>query len=176
MQLAGSTMSSMDYVIGCDIGTQGTKAILLSGAGEFVGEIYEGYPVDYPQPLWAEQPADRWLDALAMAIRKLLSTSAISVGDVRAISLATQVDGVISIDAHGQPLHPAIIWMDRRAGVQCEHVRQHMGDEEIFQLTGLNLDASHVAPKIRWLADQQPQSGQFRPQAEPPPPFHLHRR
>jgi xylulokinase len=53
-------------------------------------------------------------------------------------------------------LYPAIIWMDRRASAQCERVRGHLSDEQIFQLTGLNLDASHVAPKIRWLADQQP--------------------
>ncbi len=47
--------------------------------------------------------------------------------------------------------------MDRRASAQCERVRQELDDEQIFRLTGLNLDASHVAPKIRWLADQQPE-------------------
>jgi xylulokinase len=150
-------MMAMDYVIGCDIGTQGTKAILLSATGELVHEAYEGYAVDYPQPLWAEQPVDRWLEALALAIRNLLSNSGVAARNVRAIGLATQVDGVISIDAHGQPLHPAIIWMDRRAGAQCEKIRQHLGDEKIFRLTGLNLDSSHVAPKIRWLADNRPE-------------------
>ncbi|HEX5809625.1 MAG TPA: FGGY family carbohydrate kinase [Anaerolineales bacterium] len=146
----------MDYVIGCDVGSQGTKAILLSTAGQFAGEAYEGYSIDYPHPLWAEQPVERWLDALTLAIRRLLSESGVSPENVRALSLATQVDGVVSIDSHGQPLHPAIIWMDRRAGAQCERVRGHLGEEQIFQLTGLNLDATHVAPKIRWLADLHP--------------------
>jgi len=146
----------MDYVIGCDIGSQGTKATLISTTGQLIGEAYEGYPIDYPHPLWAEQPVDRWLDALVLSLRRLLSESGASAGNVRALSLAAQVDGVIPIDADGQPLHPAIIWMDRRAGAQCEHVRQSLNDEQIFQLTGLNLDPSHVAPKIRWLADQQP--------------------
>src|SRR5215207_406547 len=145
----------MEYVIGCDVGSQGTKAILLSLNGGFVCEAYEGYPIDYPHPLWAEQSVDRWLDALTVAIRHLLSESGVAAKNVRALSLATQVDGVIPIDSQGQPLYPAIIWMDRRAGAQCERVRQHLADEQIFQLTGLNLDASHVAPKIRWLADNQ---------------------
>ena len=145
----------MDYVIGCDVGSQGTKAMLLSKAGKFVGEAYEGYPIDYPHPLWAEQPVERWLDALILAIRRLLSESGVSAKNVRALSLATQVDGVIPIDLNGQPLHPAIIWMDRRASAQCEAVREQLGDEQIFRLTGLNLDAYHVAPKIRWLAEQQ---------------------
>lgn len=146
----------MDYVIGCDVGSQGTKAILLSITGEFIAEAYEGYPIDYPQPLWAEQPVERWLDALTLAVRRLLSESGVSAEKVRAISLATQVDGVIPIDSSGCPLYSAIIWMDRRASTQCEPVRQSLGETEIFRLTGLNLDAYHVAPKIRWLAEQQP--------------------
>jgi xylulokinase len=145
----------MDYVIGCDVGSQGTKAILLSTSGEVAGETYEGYAIDYPHPLWAEQPVERWLDALALSIRKLLAVSGIPASNIRALSLATQVDGVIPIDGKGQPLHPAIIWMDRRAGAQCERVRQELEEEKIFQLTGLNLDATHVAPKIRWLRDEQ---------------------
>ncbi|MCI0551909.1 MAG: hypothetical protein L0287_13225 [Anaerolineae bacterium] len=147
----------MDCVIGCDVGSQGTKAILLSTTGKFVSEAYEGYSIDYPHPLWAEQPVERWVDALTVAIRRLLSESGVESGNVRAISLATQVDGVIPIDSNGQPLHPAIIWMDRRAGAQCEVARQSLGDQQIFELTGLNLDAYHVAPKIRWLAEQQPE-------------------
>jgi xylulokinase len=145
----------MDYVIGCDVGSQGTKTILLSTTGKFVSETYEGYSIDHPHPLWAEQPVERWLDAFILAIRRLISESGVAAKNVRALSLATQVDGVIPIDLDGQPLHPAIIWMDRRASAQCVHVRQRLGDEQIFHLTGLNLDAYHVAPKIRWLADQQ---------------------
>lgn len=147
----------MEYVIGCDVGSQGTKAILLSSTGMSAGEAYEGYSIDYPHPLWAEQPVERWLEAFTLAIRRLLSESGVPAKQVRALSLATQVDGVIPIDSSGQPLHPAIIWMDRRASAQCERVRQDLEDEQIFRLTGLNLDASHVAPKIRWLADEQPQ-------------------
>jgi len=147
----------VDYVIGCDVGSQGTKAILLSTAGEFIAETYEGYPIDYPHPLWAEQPVERWLNALTLAIQRLLSDSGVGSENVRAISLATQVDGVIPIESSGTPLYPAIIWMDRRASAQCELVRQSLGETEIFSITGLNLDAYHVAPKIRWLAEHQPE-------------------
>ncbi|HJS19288.1 MAG TPA: FGGY family carbohydrate kinase [Anaerolineales bacterium] len=143
-------------MIGCDIGSQGTKTILLSVEGEIICEAYEGYSIDYPHPLWAEQPVERWLNALILAIHRLLSESKINTKNVRALSLATQVDGVVPIDSKAQPLYPAMIWMDRRASAQCEPIRHHLTDEQIFVLTGLNLDASHVAPKIRWLADQRP--------------------
>jgi xylulokinase len=145
----------MEYVIGCDVGSQGTKGILLSLEGNLICEAYEGYPIDYPHPLWAEQPVERWVDALSLAVRQLLSVSGVSAKHVRALSLAAQVDGVIPVNENGKPLHPAIIWMDRRAAVQCDLVRQSLGSEQVSHLTGLNLDASHVAPKIRWLAEQQ---------------------
>jgi len=147
----------MDYVIGCDIGSQGTKAILLSTSGEFVCEAYSGYPTEYPKPLWAEQPVNYWLNALILTVRQLRSKSGVAPERIRALGLATQVDGVVPIDSGGRALRPAMIWMDRRAVSQCDRVRQHLDDDRIFNLTGLNLDASHVAPKIRWLADQQPQ-------------------
>jgi len=147
----------MQYVIGCDVGSQGTKAILLSTDGHLRREAYAPYAIDYPQPLWAEQPVQRWLDGMTIAIRQLLSQAGVSPENIRALSLATQVDGLVAIDSRGQPLHPAIIWMDRRASPQCELVRQSLGDEKIFNLTGLNLDAYHVAPKIRWLADHRPE-------------------
>ncbi len=147
----------MQYVIGCDVGSQGTKAILLSTEGQLVGEAYAPYAIDYPHPLWAEQPVERWLDGMTIAIRQLLSQAGVPSGNIQALSLATQVDGLVAIDSNGQPLHPAIIWMDRRASQQCELVRQSLGDEKIFNLTGLNLDAYHVAPKIRWLAEHRPE-------------------
>jgi len=145
----------MDCVIGCDVGSQGTKVLLLSTTGDLLSESYEAYHMDHPHPLWAEQPVERWSNALTLAIRRLISETGVPPKNVRALSLATQVDGLVPIDSSGQPLRPAIIWMDRRAGAQCEPVRQSLGDERIFQLTGLNLDAYHVAPKIRWLAEHQ---------------------
>src|SRR5215216_4848074 len=150
----------MEYVIGCDVGSQGTKAILLSTTGQLLGEAYEGYPTDFPHPLWAEQQVERWLDALILSIRRLLHENEVSAENVRALSLATQVDGLDPIDSSGEPLYPAIIWMDRRAHAQCERIRGLLNEEQIFQLTGLNLDATHVAPKIRWLADKHPEIDQ----------------
>jgi xylulokinase len=153
----------MDYVIGCDVGTQSTKAVLVSLAGELAGEASASYSVDYPQPLWAEQPVERWTDALTQAIRRLLHETGVGcplgAGRIRALGLATQVDGVVALgrdSGYGSALRPAIIWMDRRAAAQCAAVRSLAAGKEVFQRTGLNLDPSHVAPKIRWLAEHEP--------------------
>lgn len=146
----------MNYVIGCDIGSQSLKAILISAEGKICGEASASYAIDYPQPAWAEQSATLWMDALAQTVRALLTKTGILPQQVLALGLAAQVDGVLAIDRRGKPLHPAIIWMDRRAVAQCEVAGRKISKEAVFNITGLNLDPSHVAPKIRWLADHEP--------------------
>ncbi len=148
----------MDYVIGCDLGSQGVKVILLTAEGKLAGEASVGYAIDYPHPTWADQPVSRWTEGLCTAVRRLLQESGVSPDKIRAIGLDAQVDGVVPIDAAGNPLRPAIIWMDRRAVDQCNAVGQVRGTQSIFEITGLNLDPSHVAAKIRWLADREPGS------------------
>ena len=146
----------MQYVIGCDIGSQSLKTVLISAEGKICGEASASYSIDYPQPTWAQQSAITWIEALGEAVRSLLSHNNISADQVTALGLDAQVDGVVAIDKNGQPVYPAIIWMDRRAIAECEAVSQRISQKTIFEITGLNLDATHVAPKIRWLANQQP--------------------
>ncbi|MFN8381518.1 MAG: FGGY family carbohydrate kinase [Anaerolineales bacterium] len=146
----------MDYVIGCDIGSQSLKAVLISVVGKTCGETSVSYPIEYPQPTWAEQSATLWIDALVQAVRTLLAQTNTSPQHVLAIGLDAQVDGVVAVDEIGKPLYPAIIWMDRRAVLQCEVAGRQISQESVFKITGLNLDPSHVAPKIKWLADNHP--------------------
>ena len=105
----------MDYVIGCDLGSQGIKVILLTAEGQLAGEASVGYGIDYPYPTWAEQPASRWTEGMCTAVRKLLQSTGVTANQIRAVGLDAQVDGVVPIDSAGCPLRPAIIWMDRRA-------------------------------------------------------------
>lgn len=146
----------MQYVIGCDIGSQSLKAVLISAEGKICGEASASYSIEYPQPTWAQQSPAAWMDALAQSVRSLLVHNDVTPQQITALGLDAQVDGVVAIDQIGQPLYPAIIWMDRRAVAECETVGQNISRQTIFRITGLNLDATHVAPKIRWLADHEP--------------------
>ena len=146
----------MQYVIGCDIGSQSLKTILISVEGKICGEASASYPIEYPQPAWAEQSPEAWMDALATSVRALLAGNHVHPGQIVALGLDAQVDGVVAVDKDGQALYPAIIWMDRRAVAQCEMTGRRISQEATFQITGLNLDPYHVAPKIRWLADNEP--------------------
>lgn len=146
----------MDYVIGCDIGSQSLKTLLISVEGKICGESSESYSIEYPQPTWAEQNPTMWMDALFASVRSLLLQNNVSHQQIIALGLDAQVDGMVALDRLGQPVHPAITWMDRRAVEQCDRVNERISRETVLEITGLNLDPTHVAPKIRWLADQRP--------------------
>lgn len=150
----------MGYVIGCDLGSQSLKGLLLSDEGRVAACASSSYPLSFPHPGWAEQDPRDWVGALGIVVASLLASSGVSTSDVRALGLASQVDGLVAVDRNSEPLRPAIIWMDRRAEAQCDALAKRIPRERIFRITGLNLDSSHVASKILWLRDNEP--GAFR--------------
>ena len=147
----------MEYVIGCDVGSQAVKAVLLSAEGEIVAEAGASYDITYPRPAWAEQDSNLWIQGVIQAIAKLVKDCGVPVEKIRAIGLDAQVEGCVPVDQAGEPLHAGIIWMDRRAVEQAEAIRKQHDASRLFDLSGLNLDPYHVAPKIRWLAETQPE-------------------
>jgi len=144
-------------VIGCDVGTQSLKGLLLSADGKVAARASSSYPVNFPRPGWAEQDPRDWIKALEIVVARLLATSGVSAYEVKTLGLASQVDGLVAVDQNGKVLRPAIIWMDRRAEAQCEALAGQIPRERVFRITGLNLDSSHVGPKILWLRDNEPE-------------------
>jgi xylulokinase len=144
------------YVIGCDLGSQSAKAVLMSPDGQLMGSTNAPYTMQHPHSGWAEQDPAVYRDGLRSSIRELLAQTGVSGSAVTHLGLSSQVDGVVPLDAQLRPLRAAIIWLDRRATAQVERLGTAMGADEIFRRTGLNLDASHTAPKIMWLADNEP--------------------
>lgn len=140
----------MRYVIGCDVGTQGLKVLLWQEDGSIVRVETEGFPVLYPRPAWAEQEVGHWWQAMVRAIPRLCAKAGVSPKEVVAIGVDGTVDGFVPVGREGEPLAPYMLWMDRRAVQECEEIAARLSTELLFRLTGLNVDASHTAPKILW--------------------------
>ena len=144
------------YSIGCDVGSQSLKGILLDPSGAVVAQAAASYDVHYPHPGWAEQDSLDWRRALASVVGELRTRAKVSAEEIGVLGLAAQVDGLVLVDADGEPLEPAIIWLDRRATDQAQTLGEAVSVDEIRRRTGLNLDASHVAPKMLWSRETQP--------------------
>src|SRR6188768_4087750 len=115
------------FAIGCDVGSQSLKGILLDPAGTVVAQAAAGYPVEYPHPGWAQQDSLDWRRALASVVGELRASAGITASDVGILGLATQVDGLVAVDADAEPLGPGIIWLDRRATAQAASLREVVG-------------------------------------------------
>jgi len=144
------------YVIGCDIGSQGTNAALYAADGQLVASAYHAYDVSFPHPSWAEQDPRLWTAALHATIAELLRQVPEGPSAVKGLSFGSQLDGMVVCDAKGDPLRPAMIWMDRRAEPQAAAVAGQMSRADFYHHTGANLDSSHAAFKALWVRDQEP--------------------
>jgi xylulokinase len=134
-------------IVGADIGTQSLKAAVLTHQFDVLGECAIAYQPRFPQPGWAEQDPQLWEDALRPAIAGALEAAGIASTEVTALGLTGQLDGCIAVGRDGLPLHPCLIWMDRRAEAEIAGIDAGF----VLEKAGVVLDATHLAAKIRWL-------------------------
>src|SRR5260370_408757 len=146
----------MGYLIGADIGSQSVKAVLLDPDGRTVASAGQGCTMMHPKNGWAEQDPAEWQTGLTAAVRQLISRSGVASSQVTHVGLASQVEGVVPVDGRLRPLRSGIIWLDRRAAEQAAALSGELGPDRIFDTTGLNADASHIAPKLMWLRAHEP--------------------
>src|SRR5689334_357444 len=121
-------------LLGIDIGTSGSKALLLAADGSVVASATGEYPLYTPRPLWAEQDPADWWTATTGAIRRVLSTTGVSAEQIAGVGLTGQMHGLVLLDAAGRVLRPCIMWNDQRTGPQCAAVTARLGLPKLLEL------------------------------------------
>ncbi len=145
----------MTLLLGLDVGTTGSKAILIDPDGTVVASATTGYPMYTPRPLWAEQdPADWWRASVA-SIRRVLQS--VSARQVVGVGLTGQMHGLVLLDAHGAVLRPCIMWNDQRTGAQCAEITDRIGPKKLLELVGNPVLPGFTAPKIVWVRENEPE-------------------
>ena len=147
----------MGHIIGIDVGSQSVKGILLSPEAEILGVASAACNMTNLAPGWADQAPSAWEHGIEQVVRRLIASAGLHPAAVTHLGLACQVDGVVPVDLLGRPLRDGIIWLDRRASAQAQTLADKVGVDWMFSTTGLNADASHIAPKIMWLRDEEPE-------------------
>ncbi len=145
-----------DYVLGLDVGTSGTKALLATPRGEVVASATEEYPLHTPQPGWAEQDPHDWWRATLGAVRRVMAQSGAKPEEVRGFGLSGQQHGSVFLDKDGQVLREALLWCDQRTAAQCAWIHDTIGFDRVVEETLNPVLTGFQAPKIVWLRDNEP--------------------
>lgn len=133
------------YVIGLDIGTTGTKAIIVDERGKIAGDGYSGYKL-ITDGVCVEQDAEEWWTASKLAIGKALG--ALNSREVEAISVSSQGGTTVALDAAGNAIGNAITWLDSRSSSEANQMRQELGDDYVYKTTGWRISPAMDSAKI----------------------------
>ena len=146
----------MSFVIGIDVSTTATKAVLIDESGAVCGIGVAEYGYDIPAPLWSEQDPQLWWDAAVSAIRDVLTATDTPGQAVDAIGLTGQMHGLVILDEAGTVLRPAILWNDQRTGAECDLIREIVETDHLIEVTGNDALPGFTAPKLVWVRDHEP--------------------
>ncbi len=127
------------YILAIDLGTSGPKAALFSANGELLGSEFEEVRLLLFEDGGAEQVPDEWWRAVDTAVKRLLARGLVPAEDIAAISSTGQWSGTVAVDADGNALGNAVIWMDSR------------GAPYIRQMAGGPLSGYAPAKLLKWI-------------------------
>lgn len=148
----------MSFVIGLDVSTTATKAILVDEGGAVLGVGVSEYDFKSPRPNWTEQDPRLWWQATVDAIQRVLDASGVEPKQVQAVGLTGQMHGSVLLDEEGEVVRPAILWNDQRTGEECDEIRRRVGPERLIQITGNDALTGFTAPKLLWVARNEPEN------------------
>lgn len=147
----------MAYILSLDQGTTSSRAILFDEAGTIAAVAQHEFQQFYPQAGWVEHdPMEILTSQMSCAVEALGKVGA-RPRDVAAIGITNQRETVIVWErATGKPIHPAIVWQDRRTAAQCAALVESGVEDTIISKTGLVIDPYFSATKLRWILDNVP--------------------
>jgi xylulokinase len=147
----------MSYYLGVDVGTTGTRAVLIDEKGRVVGgQSAEHDPMSTPQPQWAEQNPENWWTAAKLAIGKVLQRTQVKGEEVKGVGLSGQMHGLVLLGKDHQVLRPSIIWCDQRCQAEADSITQMIGYDRLIEITCNPALTGFTAPKLVWVRNHEP--------------------
>lgn len=147
--------STGPLLVGVDVGTTNTKAVVFDPQGRTVAAASVSTPTYYPQPAWAYyKPEELWQSTVG-ALRQVTARLE-NPGRITSIAITSMGEAAVPLDARGQALYDAIAWFDRRTLPQVEWLDQAIGRDRLFDITGLSLQPIFGLCKVLWLKQNEP--------------------
>ncbi len=147
------------HLLGIDVGTGGTRALIVDKNGKIVGSATANHePFASPRIGWAEQNPEDWWRACGIALRGALASGNVTGADISCVGFSGQMHGAVMLDEADVPIRPALIWCDVRTEKQCEELTQKIGAERLIQLTCNPALPNFTLTKLLWVRENEPEN------------------
>ena len=147
----------MEYLIGIDLGTSGTKTVLFDRLGKVIASATVEYPMYQERNGWAEQDPLDWWHASCETLQSVIQQGGVDPRDIKGLGISGQMHGLVMLDKQGRVLRRSIIWCDQRTARQCEEITQRVGKERLIQITANPALTGFTASKILWVRENEPE-------------------
>lgn len=145
------------YVMGIDIGTTGTKAMIVDLDGNVLSAGYREYPLSYPKPNFVELNADYLMDMVYDSVRDAINKADISNTEVSAISFSVQRATFAMLNNDLKPIDNVFyVWLDNRADSIMDEIYDAMDRDYMFSITGMPITRTYSLEKVYWLKKFRP--------------------
>jgi xylulokinase len=148
----------VSLLLGIDVGTGGTRALVIDEQGGIVASATaEHAPFASPETGWAEQDPRDWWRATREAVAQVLRQPGVSADAIKAVGLSGQMHGSTLLDSHDQVVRPALLWCDQRTDRQCRQITEAIGAARLIELTLNPALTGFTAPKLLWVREHEPE-------------------
>jgi glycerol kinase len=139
-------------ILAIDQGTTGTTCLVFDGEGAIAGRAYSEFEQFFPRPGWVEHDANEIWEVTRRVAAEAIASAGIDGGELEAIGITNQRETVVCWDPRTvEPLHPALVWQDRRTAERCDELRAAGHEPLVRERTGLTIDPYFSGTKIEWL-------------------------
>jgi len=142
----------MSYISVIDLGTGSIRNTIYDLSGEILAVSKRENPLIHPQPGWAEQDPVYWWSAVKESYMELDPEIRSSI---TAISATSQREGIVPVNTRFEPLDNIIIWLDGRTHSQGNYIKELLGEQEIYEITGLVPNPAWSLAKILWIKEHR---------------------
>ena len=143
-------------LLGLDYGTGGAKTTIIDTEGNVLSYAFEEYPILTPHPGWSEHDPNLYWQIACRIVRKAIDEAGVAPKEIKGIAVSSALPSMVMVDRDGEPVNNAYNLMDRRATAEVRWLKDHVGEDRIFEISKNRLDDHPALVNLMWERNNRP--------------------